>query len=61
MPLTSDSFIQAAPEHVSVRGSDEVGSLTRGKRLLRKAGKLSGSRHRAFMMEQMTNGVNDRL
>ncbi|AXD36160.1 hypothetical protein CHD15_26100 (plasmid) [Salmonella enterica] len=61
MPLTLNSFIQVKPDHVPVKvfyspgkdSPDKVVSLTRGERLLRKAGKLPGFRHGEFMRCQM--------
>ncbi|EAX1817826.1 hypothetical protein GI262_15590 [Salmonella enterica subsp. enterica] len=52
MPLTVNSFIQAKPDHVPVKvflPANKVESLTRGERLLRKAGKLPGFRSGMFM------------
>ncbi|EAA9231930.1 hypothetical protein DMA65_18890 [Salmonella enterica subsp. enterica serovar Nima] len=52
MPLTLNSFIQVKPDHVPVKvflPANKVESLTRGERLLRKAGKLPGFRSGMFM------------
>ncbi|EBS4098484.1 hypothetical protein SEEB0220_04860 [Salmonella enterica subsp. enterica serovar Bareilly str. CFSAN000220] len=52
MPLTLNSFVQAKPDHVPVKvflPANKVESLTRGERLLRKAGKLPGFRSGMFM------------
>ncbi|HFC9722771.1 TPA: hypothetical protein ACF1H3_004588 [Salmonella enterica] len=60
MPLTLNSFIQAKPDHVPVKAylnPDKVVSLTRGERLLQKAGKLPGFRSGVFM-ERLSAGEN---